>query len=335
MEKRLPKKIPPALNGRTIRCILFDFGDTLWTRKDKATWYQLERVANQRAVTLLRRHFAPASLPALDDAKLGLETRKAIDHAIREKKRQDPEHEPNFLALVQEALHTIGIPHVSLTLSEAIFEALRVSIVASRDLFDDTLSTLAALKERGYTLGVVTNRHYGGLPFQEDIRDIGLLNYFDARHMAISADLGVRKPNPAIFLHALNGLGFSPQETAMVGDSLSADVGGANRLNLLAIWLPKSHLIAEARAAHHARRGDIHDALALTEETYELAQQELNKISNRLPLDIDSPDDDFLIAYAHGRERKYKHAFQLNTQPGLIIEHLSDLLDVFAGVNML
>lgn len=325
-------KIPPTLNERTIRCILFDFGDTLWTRKDKATWYQLEQTANHNAVTLLRTHFSPNILPALDDSTLGLEARRAIDHAIREKKRHDPEHEPNFIALVQQALHSIGIPHVSPTLAEAIFEALRVRIVASRDLFDDTLSTLATLKERGYTLGVVTNRHYGGPPFQEDIRDLGLLNYFDSAHMAISADLGVRKPNPAIFLHALNGLGFSPQQAAMVGDSLSADIGGANGLHIFSIWLPKSHLLAEAKAAHHAH----HTPLAsdtLTEETYTLARQQLNTTSARLPLDIDSSDDDFLIAYARGREGKRKYPPHLDIRPHLIIEHLSDLLDAFPGVH--
>jgi HAD superfamily hydrolase (TIGR01549 family) len=327
MEKRLPKQIPPTLYGRTIRCILFDFGDTLWTRKDKATWYQLEQAANQNAVTILRTHFSPAALPALDDSKLGLEIRRAVDHAIREKKRQDPEHEPNFITLVQEALRGIGILHVNLTLSEAIFEALRVRIQASRDLFDDTLSTLTALRERGYTLGVVTNRHYGGLPFQEDLRDMGLLNYFDVRHMAISADLRVRKPNPAIFLHALDGLGFSPQEAAMVGDSLTADVGGAKRLNLFAVWMPKSHLIAEARAAHLASTSTI------AEETYARAEAELKQQAKHLPLDMDSSDDDFLVAYARGREGKRKYALQLDTRPDLIIEHLSDLLDFFVGEN--
>ncbi len=327
MEKRLPKQIPPTLNGRTIRCILFDFGDTLWTRKDKAIWYQLEQTANQNAVTLLRTHFSPVALPALDDGKLGLEIRRAVDHAIREKKRQDLEHEPNFITLVQEALRGIGIPHVDRTLSEAIFEALRVRIQASRDLFADTFSTLTALKERGYTLGVVTNRHYGGHPFQEDLRDIGLLNYFDARHMAISADLGVRKPNPAIFLHALDGLGFSPQEAAMVGDSLSADVGGAKRLNIFAVWMPKPHLIAEARAAHLASTDTV------AEETYARAEAELNPQAKHLPLYAESSDDDFLVAYARGREGKgkRKHALQLDTRPDLIIEHLSDLLDFFAG----
>jgi len=48
----------------------------------------------------------------------------------------------------------------------------------------------------------------------------GLLNYFERRHIAVSADLGMCKPNPAIFLHVLNALDVSPQETAMVGDRL-------------------------------------------------------------------------------------------------------------------
>jgi FMN phosphatase YigB (HAD superfamily) len=30
----------------------------------------------------------------------------------------------------------------------------------------------------------------------------------------------VRKPNPALFLHALRGVGVAPQEAAMVGDAL-------------------------------------------------------------------------------------------------------------------
>src|SRR5438477_9972839 len=40
--RRLPRKHLPVLTGRTIRCFLFDCGETLWTRKDKAIWYTLE-----------------------------------------------------------------------------------------------------------------------------------------------------------------------------------------------------------------------------------------------------------------------------------------------------
>ena len=56
--------------------------------------------------------------------------------------------------------------------------------------------------------------------------------------MAISADVGVRKPHPAIFQYALDGLNVSPEETAMVGDQLKADIAGAKGLHILSIWKP-------------------------------------------------------------------------------------------------
>jgi len=68
------------------------------------------------------------------------------------------------------------------------------------------------LQQRGFLLGVVTNRHYGGTPFAEDLQALGLLNYFERRHIAVSADLGMCKPNPAIFLHVLNALDVSPKD---------------------------------------------------------------------------------------------------------------------------
>src|SRR5947199_1949139 len=82
---------------------------------------------------------------------------------------------------------------------KAIFEALRVRVPESRPLFPDTLSTLAALQQRGFLLGIVTNRQHGGKPFFNDLRTIGLLDYFREHHIAVSADLGVRKPPPALF----------------------------------------------------------------------------------------------------------------------------------------
>jgi putative hydrolase of the HAD superfamily len=81
---------------------------------------------------------------------------------------------------------------------------------------------------------------------------MGLLDYFEYPHMAISADLGIRKPHPDIFKHALNGLNVLPEETAMVGDSLEADIGGARRLNILSIWKPQSVVVREKQQAAHS-----------------------------------------------------------------------------------
>ena len=121
----------------------------------------------------------------------------------------------------------MGISNANHALGEDIYEALRIRIPNSRVLFDDTFSTLAALKQRGYILGVVTNRHYGGPPFHEDLQTMGLLDYFAYEPMAISADLGIRKPNPDIFMHALNRLSVQPEEAAMVGDSSESGYSGS------------------------------------------------------------------------------------------------------------
>lgn len=293
----------PLVQGRTIRCILFDFGSTLWTQMDKGRLYQLEQVANQQAVSLLRTHAAPETLPALDDTTLGNEIHSFIERGIREKKRYNAELEPDFALITQEALSRIGIVGLPISTCADLFEAMRVRSYDSRVLFPDTLSTLATLKERGFALGIVTNRIYGGPPFQEDVRNFGFLPYIDLSMMAVSADLGVRKPHPDIFLHALNHLGIPAEEAAMVGDSLSADVGGAKRLNIFSIWKPKSHLIAEAKAAMRTH-----------------------------PSNTESLDD-FLVTYVRTREGKRKYALELDTKPDMIIEHLHELLDVFPQVG--
>ena len=286
--------------GRNVRCILFDLGGTLWTGKDERVILVSERIANLRAVLELFRFTGPGIYSARDVDELGRLLRINFEKQIRVRTRQLVEYEPDFTLATMEALQEIGIPDVTSELGESIYEALRVRTPDIRVLFDDTLSTLAALKARGYLLGVVSNRHYGGAPFQEDLRVMGLLDYFELRHMAISADLGISKPNPDIFLHALNSLDVSSEEAAMVGDSLRVDIGGAKRLDILAIWKPKASLRVDALTAMRASGPAQHHALT----------------------------DDYLLAYTHQIEKRGRQTPD-TIRPDVIIECLSDLLDVF------
>jgi FMN phosphatase YigB (HAD superfamily) len=286
--------------GRNVRCILFDLGSTLWTSKDERLMLVSERIANLRAVLELFRFTGTGVFSNVDVDELGRLLRKSFEKRIRVRTRQLVEYEPDFVLETMEALQQIGIPDVTRKCGEAIYEALRVRTPDIRVLFDDTLSTLAALKERDYLLGVVSNRHYGGVPFHEDLRAMGLLDYIELRHMAISADLGIRKPNPDIFLHTLNSLNVAPEEAVMVGDSLRGDVTGAKGLNILAIWMPKASLRAEALAAMRAS-----------------GQAQQNVLT-----------DDSLLAYTRQIEKRGRQTPD-NIRPDLIIECLSDLLDMF------
>ena len=58
---------------------------------------------------------------------------------------------------------------------------------------------------------------------------------FDA--LAFSCTLGVRKPDPAIYHHALTQLGLAPEECIFVGDGDSRELSGAEALGLYAIRL--------------------------------------------------------------------------------------------------
>ena len=288
--------------GRNVRCILFDLGSTLWTSKDERVIQVHEHAANLRAVLALFRFMGTSIYPTMSVDELGRLVRRSFEKEIRVRTRQLVEYEPDFTLATMDALQQIGIAHATRELGGEIYEALRTRTPDIRVLFADALTTLTALKERGYLLGVVSNRHYGGVPFHQDLREMGLLDYIELRHMAISADLGIRKPNPDIFLHALNSLQVSPGEAVMVGDSLRGDITGANRLNILSIWMPKMSLRADALAAMRASGQMQQDGLT----------------------------DDYLLAYTRHIEKRGRQTPE-DVRPDIIIERLSDLLNLFQG----
>ena len=318
------------LKGRAIRCILFDLGDTLWFR-NRHTWEQLENAANQRAVTLLRECVASQLPASMDDEALGWRLRESFNKHVRAMIRSNPEIEPQGALAARDALIQYGIAGIDISLGAAIFEALRVRIPESRPLFDDTLSTLAALQQRGFLLGIVSNRIWGGQPFQEDLQTLGLHNYFDLRTIAVSADLGVRKPNPAIFLHALDALNVSPEEAAMVGDALSTDIVGAQRLGIFATWKPKP------RVREYMNESLLAGGTSPTRQDVQHMPLESEIQSEETATLVPLPgmyvtDDDYMLAQV--KKRDYLEQYlRGEITPELTIEHLGELLDIFLAVG--
>ncbi len=83
------------------------------------------------------------------------------------------------------------------------------------------------------SLGLVTNGL--GDVQRSRIERLGLERYFDV--IVISGEVGVSKPDPAIFELAFAGLGFPPSDTVvMVGDSLSSDMRGAANAGIAGCW---------------------------------------------------------------------------------------------------
>ena len=79
--------------------------------------------------------------------------------------------------------------------------------------YSDAHSTLAALIDKGYKLGIIANQKLGT---EERLESWGLRQFFDV--VAASAEIGYSKPDKEIFEKAFELAGCTEAESVMVGD---------------------------------------------------------------------------------------------------------------------
>ena len=104
-------------------------------------------------------------------------------------------------------------------------------------LFDDVLPTLDELKQRGLTLGLLSNNE-GDMG--KVCEELGLSPYLD--FTITSADVGASKPHPPIFIEALRMAQAEPPEAMHVGDQLDTDVKGALAMGIHPVLLDRDRL---------------------------------------------------------------------------------------------
>ncbi len=108
--------------------------------------------------------------------------------------------------------------------------SLRAELIPGAD------ALMHALKQRGYPLALVADGP--AATFRNNLAPYGLYDLFDA--YAISQEVGVSKPDAAIFHHALAQLEIAPEaydRVLMVGNFLARDIKGANDLGMISVWL--------------------------------------------------------------------------------------------------
>ena len=98
-------------------------------------------------------------------------------------------------------------------------------------IFPDSPILLKELKDRGYIVGVITN---GPSYLQNHKMDTsGLRQYCDI--VVVSGDVGVHKPDPALFTYTADKLGLKTEECVYVGDHPINDIQGALAAGMKAI----------------------------------------------------------------------------------------------------
>lgn len=204
--------------------IFFDLGDTLMYFDDD--WPEVFFLARQE----LRRSLQKAGVD------LGQEF---VEEFYQRMSAYYRERDTEFIEYtVKNVLNTIledrgfqAIPETILTNS---LSDMHLITQAHWIPEDDALATLARLRELGYRLALISNAS-DDPNTQVLIDKLGAREFFEV--IISSAALGVRKPNPKIFQHALIRMNLKPEEVAMVGDTLGADILGARNSGIFSIWI--------------------------------------------------------------------------------------------------
>jgi len=149
-----------------------------------------------------------------------------------ERRTSDAVEKAWWRGTVRRTFELAGFPPPDAACFKGIFDAF--ADPAAWRLFPDALPALEALRQRGLTLGIVSN-------FDTRLRRIcdglGLTRVVD--FVLPSAEAGVAKPSPRIFEAAAGLAGTEPARTLMVGDSPDDDVAGARAAGCLALLLDR------------------------------------------------------------------------------------------------
>lgn len=117
-------------------------------------------------------------------------------------------------------------------LAESAAERFESAQMAGHPIIVGMEEALDAVRAR-YPVGLLTN---GSSDLQRlKLDQAGLADAFDT--VAVSGEVGVGKPDPAVFALVLEALSAGPEGSVMVGDSWERDVEGALAIGMTAVWI--------------------------------------------------------------------------------------------------
>ena len=212
-----------------IRAVIFDLGNTLMYPVAPDLWPEVIERGNQA----LMEHLCNLNL--LNDCENFVgEFNQRLHQYYKERDKQLMETS-TFLVL-KELLAEKGYVDVPDAVIRDSLDAHYAITQKNWQLEEDATACLDALHEQNYKMGLLSNAgdHRDVLQLVEKF---GLDPYFE--FILTSAGCGFRKPHYKIFQLALQKANARGAEVVMVGDTLEADILGANRMGMYSIWITR------------------------------------------------------------------------------------------------
>jgi HAD superfamily hydrolase (TIGR01509 family) len=210
------------------RAVLFDFAGTLFAPEDKTAW--VRTVLASRGVQLGDDESAALAgrLVAAGRPGPAMPAEVPAEHASLFAAR-------DLSAQQHRAAYTTLLGSMPLPKPVTADDLYERSIAPEAWVpYTDARQTLRELREASFPVAVVSNVGF-------DLRPIfgyhGLHEFVSA--YVLSYELGVEKPDPAIFRSACRQVGVGPETALMVGDSPDGD-GGAVTAGIRVLLIPAS-----------------------------------------------------------------------------------------------
>ena len=205
------------INKETITDLFFDLDHTLW---------DFEKNSTLTFEQLFSEHNLPIALP--DFLKIYVPLNMEYWKAFREQRMDKETLRYRRIKDTFDRLKFSIDDDMVYTLADAYIQ----NLTEHNHLFPGTIEVLDELKKR-YSLHIITN---GFREVQrKKLKNSSLAHYFLT--VTDSESVGVKKPNPLIFLKALNVANCFPENSLMIGDDYEADILGAKQVKMNTILI--------------------------------------------------------------------------------------------------
>jgi HAD superfamily hydrolase (TIGR01662 family) len=210
-----------------IRAILFDLGNTLMFARGE--WDSIHKRADMALTESLQGQGLE-----LDTNTFTLQFRERL-HAYYTQRDKEL-YETTYMSVLKEMLIDDGHKNITETGLRSALDAMFAITQSNWMVEEDTIPTLTQLKDSGYWMGIISNAG--------DNKDVlQLVGRFQLEHffdfVLTSAACSYRKPHQRIFEMALAHWNIPASEAIMVGDTLEADIMGAQRAGLPGVWITR------------------------------------------------------------------------------------------------
>jgi HAD superfamily hydrolase (TIGR01549 family) len=196
-----------------IRAIFFDIGDTLLFDDPPLR----DRV--RQAIDLVELPYDKKGLPRA--------FRAAEDYALSRYLEGIPADDPDMqLRCAMIILRELGLADVGIDKLAALRHAF-LSVSYQRGFHPDAITLVEELKSRGFKVGAISDWEET-LPTL--LAELELAKHLDS--LAVSAIVGVTKPDPRLFREALRQADVPGAESIHVGDYYELDVAGAREAGM-------------------------------------------------------------------------------------------------------